>query len=83
MALPQTPRFARAAALAAANSTQILPECATAVAVGRNLDFGGSHITTCVGIGRVEHGGFGLTVALDLDAPGIAPDEAVDLTNRA
>jgi hypothetical protein len=30
-----------------------------------------------------EHGGFGLTVALDLDAPGIARDEAVDLTNLA
>jgi hypothetical protein len=32
---------------------------------------------------HLEHGGFGLTVALDLDAPGIAPREAVDLTNRA
>ncbi len=47
------------------------------------LDFGGSSITARVGIGTAEHGGFGLTVALDLDAPGIARDEAVDLTNRA
>lgn len=53
------------------------------VAAGRNLDFGGSRITARAGIGTVEHGGFGLTVALDLDAPGIARDEAVDLTNRA
>jgi lipoyl-dependent peroxiredoxin len=47
------------------------------------LDFGGSSITARVGIGTAEHGGFGLTVALGLDAPGIARDEAVDLTNRA
>ena len=43
----------------------------------------GSRITARVGIGTVEHGGFGLTVALDLDAARIAPNEAVDLMNRA
>jgi lipoyl-dependent peroxiredoxin len=52
-------------------------------AAGRRLDLDSSRITARVGIGPVEQGGFGLAVALDLDAPGIDRDEAVDLMNRA
>ncbi len=52
-------------------------------AAGRKLDLGSSRITARVGIGPVEQGGFGLAVALDLDAPGIVRDEAVELMNRA
>ena len=52
-------------------------------AAGRKLDLGSSRITALVGIGPVEQGGFGLAVALDLDAPGIERDEAVELMNRA
>jgi lipoyl-dependent peroxiredoxin len=50
-------------------------------AAGRDLS--GTRITARVGIGPVKEGGFGLAVALDLDAPGIERDEAVDLMNRA
>jgi osmotically inducible protein OsmC len=50
-------------------------------AEGRDLS--GTRITARVGIGPVKEGGFGLAVALDLDAPGIERDEAVDLMNRA
>jgi osmotically inducible protein OsmC len=52
-------------------------------AAGRRLDLSGSRITARVGIGPVAQGGFGLAVALDLDAAGIDRDEAVDLMNRA
>jgi Ohr subfamily peroxiredoxin len=52
-------------------------------AAGRRLDLSSSRITARVGIGPVEQGGFGLAVALDLDAPEIERDEAVDLMNRA
>jgi Ohr subfamily peroxiredoxin len=52
-------------------------------AAGRKLDLGSSRITARVGIGPVKQGGFGLAVALDLDAPGVDRDAAVDLMNRA
>ena len=52
-------------------------------AAGRKLDLGSSRITAQVGIGPVSQGGFDLAVALDLDAPGIERDEAVELMNRA
>src|SRR5437660_8763426 len=39
------------------------------VARGRNLDASDSIITARVGIGPTGHGGFGLTVALDLHSP--------------
>jgi lipoyl-dependent peroxiredoxin len=52
-------------------------------ATGRRLDLSGSRITARVGIGLVPSGGMGLTVALDLDAPGLDRDVAVDLMNRA
>jgi lipoyl-dependent peroxiredoxin len=53
------------------------------VASGRKLDVSGSRITARVGIGPVESGGFGLSVALDLDAPQIDRDVARDLMIRA
>jgi Ohr subfamily peroxiredoxin len=52
-------------------------------AAGRKVDLGSSRITARVGIGPVKQGGFGLAVALDLDAPGVDRDAAVDLMNRA
>lgn len=52
-------------------------------ASGRNLDLSGTRITARVGIGPLRTGGFGLTAALDLDAPQIGRDEALDLMNRA
>jgi lipoyl-dependent peroxiredoxin len=53
------------------------------IASGRKLDVTGSRITARVGIGPLAGGGFGLTAALDLDAPQIGRDEAVDLMTRA
>ena len=52
-------------------------------ATGRKLDLSGSRITARVGIGPLKSGGFGLAVALDLDAPQISRDEAVELMTRA
>jgi osmotically inducible protein OsmC len=53
------------------------------VASGHKLDVTGSHITARVGIGPLSSGGFGLVAALDLDAPNVSRDEAVDLMTRA
>jgi Ohr subfamily peroxiredoxin len=50
---------------------------------GRGLDLSGSRVTARVGIGLLKSGGIGLTVALDLDAPGLSREMAVDLMNRA
>ena len=52
-------------------------------ASARKLDLTGSRITARVGIGPLKTGGFGLEAALDLDAPRISRDEAVDLMRRA
>ena len=41
------------------------------IAAGRKLDLTGSRITARVGIGPLAGGGFGLSAALDLDAPQI------------
>ena len=53
------------------------------IASGRKLDLSGSRITARVGIGPLSSGGFGLAAALDLDAPQIGRDEALDLMTRA
>jgi Ohr subfamily peroxiredoxin len=53
------------------------------VAAGRKLDLSASRITARVGIGPAADGGFGLTVALELDAPGIAREDAIALMERA
>jgi lipoyl-dependent peroxiredoxin len=53
------------------------------VARGRKLDATDSRITSRVGIGPRDDGGFGLEVSLDLHAPNISPDEARELMLRA
>jgi lipoyl-dependent peroxiredoxin len=53
------------------------------IASGRGLALPGSRITARVGIGPVEEGGFGLTVALELEAPGIDREQAVAFMERA
>jgi osmotically inducible protein OsmC len=53
------------------------------IAAGRKLDVNDSRITARVGIGPLSSGGFGLTATLDLDAPTIGREEAVDLMTRA
>ena len=52
-------------------------------AAGRKLDLSDSRITARVGIGQLKAGGFGLAAALDLDAPQIPREEAVELMRRA
>jgi len=52
-------------------------------AAGRHLDLSGSRITARVGIGTLSSGGLGLAATLDLDAPQIDREEAVDLMRRA
>jgi Ohr subfamily peroxiredoxin len=52
-------------------------------AVGRELDLSDSRVTARVGIGPVASGGFGLVAALDLDAPGLSREAAVELMRRA
>jgi len=52
-------------------------------AVGRKLELSGSRITARVGLGLLETGGFGLAVALRLDAPQISRADAVELMERA
>jgi Ohr subfamily peroxiredoxin len=53
------------------------------VAQGRNVDASGSQITSHVGIGPLDSGGFGLQVSLDLHAPNIAAEDARELMLRA
>ena len=53
------------------------------VAKGRGLDASESTITAHVGIGPTGHGGFGLTVALDLHAPHLERGDAEELMARA
>ena len=54
-----------------------------AVAVGRKLDASKSQIICRVGFGPNGHGGFGLTVALDLHAPFLTREQGADLMARA
>jgi Ohr subfamily peroxiredoxin len=53
------------------------------IATGRKLDVTGWRITARVGIGPLGSGGFGLAAALDLHAPQIGRDEALELMTRA
>ena len=52
-------------------------------ALGRGLDLSDSRVTSRVGIGLLKSGGLGLAVTLDLEAPGLSREVAVDLMNRA
>jgi lipoyl-dependent peroxiredoxin len=53
------------------------------VAAGRDLDLTSSRITSRIGIGTIRAGGFGLTAALDLEAPNVPRAEALDLMAKA
>jgi osmotically inducible protein OsmC len=53
------------------------------IAAGRKLDVSGSRITARVGIGPLRTGGFGLSAALDLDAPQLSRAQGVELMTRA
>jgi Ohr subfamily peroxiredoxin len=53
------------------------------VARGRNLDTTGSQISSRVGIGPLDSGGFGLQVSLDLHAPNLTAEQASELMLRA
>jgi osmotically inducible protein OsmC len=53
------------------------------VAAGRKLDLSGSRITARVSIGPVHDGGFGIAVALDLEAAQLDRADAVALMERA
>ena len=52
-------------------------------AAGRRLDLSTSRVTARVGIGLLDSGGMGLAAAIDLEAPEIPRDEAVELMRRA
>ena len=49
----------------------------------RKLDLSGTRITSRIGIGPVDTGGFGLAAALDLDAPDLSRADAEYLMERA
>jgi lipoyl-dependent peroxiredoxin len=53
------------------------------LASGRKLDLTGTRITARIGIGPLSSGGLGLTAALDLDAPAIGREVALELMERA
>src|SRR6195256_3321095 len=53
------------------------------VARGRHLDASEARITSRVGLGPTGHGGFTLSVSLDLHAPHLAPADAAELMVRA
>jgi osmotically inducible protein OsmC len=53
------------------------------VARGRNLDASDSRITSRVGFGPTGHGGFTLSVSLDLHAPQLSAEQASELMARA
>lgn len=54
-----------------------------AVARGAGIDLSGAAITVRVGLGPTGHGGFGLTVAIDVDAPSLDPEHARELIGTA
>jgi Ohr subfamily peroxiredoxin len=53
------------------------------VARGQKLDASDSRITSRVGLGPTGHGGFTLSVALDLHAPHVSSAQAAELMVRA
>jgi len=53
------------------------------VARGRNMDASEARITSRVGLGPTGHGGFTLTVSLDLHVPHLSADDAKELMVRA
>jgi Ohr subfamily peroxiredoxin len=53
------------------------------VARGRKMDASDARITSRVGLGPTGHGGFTLSVSLDLHAPHLSADDAMELMVRA
>jgi osmotically inducible protein OsmC len=53
------------------------------VARGPHLDTSEARITSRVGLGPTGHGGFTLSVSLDLHAPHLSADDAMELMARA
>jgi len=53
------------------------------VASGTDADLEGTEITTRVSLGKLEHGGFGLAVELDLYAPELEAGLAQELLEKA
>jgi len=53
------------------------------VARGRNMDASDARITSRVGLSPTGHGGFTLSVSLDLHAPHLSADDAMELMSRA
>ena len=53
------------------------------VARGRKMDASDARITSRVGLGPTGHGGFTLSVSLDLHAPHLSADDAMELMARA
>jgi osmotically inducible protein OsmC len=47
------------------------------------VDLTGTRVTARIGIGLLKSGGQGLAAALDLDAPRISREDAVELMRRA
>ena len=53
------------------------------VARGRHMDASDARITSRVGLGPTGHGGFTLNVSLDLHAPHLSANDAMELMARA
>src|ERR1700743_1942359 len=53
------------------------------VGSGEKADLTGSEVSATVGIGTLDSGGFGLTVELDVHAPNLDHDTALELTKKA
>jgi osmotically inducible protein OsmC len=53
------------------------------IAAVSKLDLSETRITSRVGIGPLKSGGFGLTAALDLDAPQLTREQGVELMTQA
>src|SRR3954466_5140124 len=52
-------------------------------AVGRGADLTASAVSASVGIGKLDSGGFGLAVELDIHAPNLDHDTALELAEKA
>jgi osmotically inducible protein OsmC len=53
------------------------------VAGAQHVDVSESAVTVAVGIGADDHGGFGLTVAIEAELPGVGREQAQSLLERA
>jgi osmotically inducible protein OsmC len=51
--------------------------------VGRDADLDGSQVSATVSLGRLDNGGFGLAVELDVHTPNLDHDTAAALTEKA